>query len=129
MYFRQEIKANEEPFEKERALVSTLIVYCQKLMPIANDNSEDPSELNQDNKNNHVEPAPENCTVYRKNDENDFLFAGVTKKSGGKSKSAKKLKVLLGHYLPDFKSNPIKSLYLNSLSLELLHNSRGRELK
>ena len=62
-------------------------------MPIANDNSEDSSELNQDNKNSHVEPAPENCTVYRKNDENDFLFAGVTKKSGGKSKSAKKLKV------------------------------------
>ena len=37
--------------------------------------------------------APENCTVYRKNDEDDFLFAGVTKKSGGKSKGAKKQKV------------------------------------
>ena len=110
MYFRQEIKANEEPFEKERALVSTLIVYCQKLMPMANDNSEDPSELNQDNKNNHVEPAPANCTVYRKNDGNDFLFAGVTKKSGGKSKNAKKLKVLIKLLQNDLAEN-IEFLY------------------
>ena len=37
--------------------------------------------------------APENCTVYRKNDEDDFFFAGVSKKSCGGKKSAKKQKV------------------------------------
>ena len=101
-FFRQEIKANEEPFEKERALMSTLIVYCQKLLPAANENSseENNSEVNNivDLKNNQQqiskdESAPENCTVYRKNDDDDFLFAGVTKKTGNKSKGAKKLKV------------------------------------
>ena len=101
-FFRQEIKANEEPFEKERALMSTLIVYCQKLLPAANENSSEDlinSEVNNivDLKNiqqiSKDESAPENCTVYRKNDDDDFLFAGVTKKTGNKTKGAKKLKV------------------------------------
>ena len=81
--------------------MSTLIVYCQKLLPAANEISiEDNSEVNNlvDLKNNQHqiskdESAPENCTVYRKNDDDDFLFAGVTKKTGNKSKGAKKLKV------------------------------------
>ena len=79
--------------------MSTLIVYCQKLLPAANENSsEDNSEVNiVDLKNNQQiskdESAPENCTVYRKNDDDDFLFAGVTKKTGNKTKGAKKLKV------------------------------------
>ena len=91
-FFRQEIKANEEPFEKERALMSTLIVYCQKLLPAANENSsEDLNSTNSSEVNTKVdlkniqqiskdESAPENCTVYRKNDDDDFLFAGVTRK-------------------------------------------------
>ena len=40
-------------------------------------------------------------------------------------------KVVVFHFksLPDFKSNPYSNPYFNSLSLELLHNSCGRELK
>ena len=113
-FFRQEIKANEEPFEKERALMSTLIVYCQKLLPAANENSsEDLNSTNSSEVNTKVdlkniqqiskdESAPENCTAYRKNDDDDFLFAGVTKKSGNKSKGAKKLKVRISNICSKF---------------------------
>ena len=34
-----------------------------------------------------------------------------------------------GELLTDLKSSPYSNLYFNSLSLELLHNSSGRELK
>ena len=72
--------------------MSTLIVYCQKLLPAANENSsEDLNSTNSSEVNTKVdlkniqqiskdESAPENCTVYRKNDDDDFLFAGVTRK-------------------------------------------------
>jgi len=120
----QEIKANEEPFEKERALMSTLIVYCQKLLPAANENSsEDLNSTNSSEVNTKVdlkniqqiskdESAPENCTAYRKNDDDDFLFAGVTKKSGNKSKGAKKLKAR------NLKHNPETYMQFGSLSIQ-----------
>ena len=112
-FYREEIKANEEPFEKERALVATLIVYCQKLDPNSGPpnsgplnsgppNSSDPgSDENCSSKNSSIEisddssrpaaalPEIENCTVYRKNDEDDILFAGVKKNMNSNKKSAK----------------------------------------
>ena len=93
-FYREEIKANEEPFEKERALVATLIVYCQKLDP----NLSDPgSDENGSSKNSSIEisddmrpaAAPENCTMYRKTNEDDILFAGVKKNKNSNKKSAK----------------------------------------
>ena len=59
----------------------------------SNINHEPSSSQKSTNSPSNKKSAPENCTVYRKNDEDDFLFAGVTKKSGGKSKGAKKQKV------------------------------------
>ena len=59
----------------------------------SNINHEISSSQKSNNSPSNKNSAPENCTVYRKNDEDDFLFAGVTKKSGGKSKGAKKQKV------------------------------------
>ena len=96
---REEIKANEEPFEKERALVATLIVYCQKLDPNLSDGG---SDENSSSKNSSIEigddfrptAAPENCTFYRKNDQDDILFAGVKKSNNSNKKSAKKQKVI-----------------------------------
>ena len=92
--FREEIKANEEPFEKERGLVTTLIVYCQKLVPPDSlggeedcKNSEFSSPLGK------TQNPPENCTVYRKNYEEDVLFAGIKRNIGSAKKSAKKTKV------------------------------------
>ena len=98
---REEIKANEEPFEKERALVATLIVYCQKLDPNLSDGG---SDENSSSKNSSIEigddfrlgtTAPENCTFYRKKDEDDMLFAGVKKSNKSNKKSAKKQKVFI----------------------------------
>ena len=91
--------------------MATLIVYCQKLDPNSGPlnsgspnsgppNSSDPgSDENCSSKNSSMEisddssrPAaalPENCTVYRKNDEDDILFAGVKKNMNSNKKSAK----------------------------------------
>ena len=91
------LKANEEPFEKERALVATLIIYCQKLDPNLSDGG---SDENSSSKNSSIEmnddsrppaaPIPENgMFVYRKNDEDDVLFAGVKKNITSNKKSAK----------------------------------------
>ncbi len=89
---REEIKANEEPFEKERALLSTLIVYCQKLDPGLSDGSDDGANLvNGKTSNGAASEVPKNCTIYRKNDEDDILFAGVKKNAN--KRSAKKQKV------------------------------------
>ena len=92
--FREEIKANEEPFEKERFLVSTLILYCQKLDPLhgSEDNEIDNCKNGSSSSINNA--IPEKCVVYRKTDENDVFFAGVKKGSSGK-KSGKKQKVTL----------------------------------
>ena len=94
---REEIKANEEPFEKERALVATLIIYCQKLDPNLSDGGS--ADENSSSKNSSIEisddsrppaPIPENgMFLYRKNDEDDILFAGVKKNTNSNKKSAK----------------------------------------
>lgn len=113
--FREEIKANEEPFEKERALVATLIVYCQKLDPCLteSDGGSPPSPVDEANNLNGVkscataaEEVPKNCTIYRKNDEDDILFAGVKKNSN--KKGAKKQKVFIF-------TNSKNELYLNKI--------------
>ena len=65
-------------------------------------NSSDPgSDENCSSKNSSIEisddssrpaaalPEIENCTVYRKNDEDDILFAGVKKNMNSNKKSAK----------------------------------------
>ena len=92
LHFREEIKANEEPFEKERFLVSTLILYCQKLDPLYGTEDNETDNSKNDATSNAV---PENCIAYRKTDENDVLFAGVNKKAGGSNgkKGGKKQKV------------------------------------
>ena len=93
--------------------MATLIVYCQKLDPNSGPpnsgppnsgppNSSDPgSDENCSSKNSSIEisddssrpaaalPEIENCTVYRKNDEDDILFAGVKKNMNSNKKSAK----------------------------------------
>lgn len=104
---REEIKANEEPFEKERALVATLIVYCQKLDPCLTEDEGSPTATLVDEANNlkssssaTTEQVPKNCTIYRKNDEDDILFAGVKKNSN--KKGAKKQKVLKYNSISDF---------------------------
>jgi len=114
----EEIKANEEPFEKERALVATLIVYCQKLDPNLSDGG---SDENSSSKNSSIEigddfrlgtTAPENCTFYRKKDEDDMLFAGVKKSNKSNKKSAKKQKAR------NLKHNPETYMQFSSLSLK-----------
>ena len=91
-FFREEIKANEEPFEKERFLVSTLILYCQKLDPLYG--SEDTIDNCKNGSSSINNAIPDKCVVYRKTDENDVFFPGVKKGSSGK-KSAKKQKVTI----------------------------------
>ena len=70
-------------------MVSTLIVYCQKLDP--GFTSDEANGLVKEEAANATEAPPKNCTIYRKNDEDDVLFAGVNKKN--KKSSAKKQKV------------------------------------
>merc|ERR1712062_615013 len=105
----EEIKANEEPFEKERFLVSTLILYCQKLDPLYG--SEDTIDNCKNGSSSINNAIPDKCVVYRKTDENDVFFPGVKKGSSGK-KSAKKQKAR------NLKHNPETYVQFASLLLK-----------
>ncbi len=103
VYFcREEIKASEEPYENEKALCSTLMMYCQKLDPtseaaeVTNDNKMHQNQEDDQKENAGEATPPKDFVVYRKNndDEDDFWFGGNTannKKSG--KKGGKKQKV------------------------------------
>merc|ERR1712062_422963 len=105
----EEIKANEEPFEKERFLVSTLILYCQKLDPLYG--SEDTIDNCKNGSSSINNAIPDKCVVYRKTDENDVFFPGVKKGTSGK-KSAKKQKAR------NLKHNPETYVQFASLLLK-----------
>jgi len=116
----EEIKANEEPFEKERALVATLIIYCQKLDPNLSDGG---SDENFSSKNSSIEisddsrppvAVPEKGTFYLKKAEDDILFAGVKKNINSNKKSAKPKK----QKARNLKHNPETYMQFSSLALK-----------
>merc|ERR1719245_1168940 len=84
----------------------------------SNINHELSSSQKSSNSPSNKKSAPENCTVYRKNDEDDFLFAGVTKKSGGKSKGAKKQKAR------NLKHNPETYMQFSNLAIQPPNSSK-----